>query len=137
MPVVDIQDIRRKNLALLLLELERELGRERGVQAELSRRTKVPAPVLSQFINHRLHSDGAPRNMGDSTARSLERGMNKPRGWMDVLHDDAFTADDIELARAIQALNDNQREAIRNLINAMSVEAPTLALPAQDNKPKH
>jgi hypothetical protein len=66
-----IQDIRRQNLRLLLLEAEATIGKERGAAAHLSRLTDVPSSQISQFSRGKSHPDGSPRTLGDSQARKL------------------------------------------------------------------
>jgi SOS-response transcriptional repressor LexA len=75
---MDSKEIRMANLELLI--------KEAGTKAELSRRMKKRANYLNQ-----LHPPKeGKRAMGDSTARRLEAAMKKPRGWMDIIHDQAI-----------------------------------------------
>lgn len=110
------QDIRRANLRLLVTEVAQDIGTERGAAAELARRTAVPAPMISQLLGQRLHQGGKVRAMGDDTARKLERGMNLPKGWMDVAHDSAMTEGDKETLRMLQALTPGQRSLVERQI---------------------
>lgn len=77
---VIIQDIRLANLKLLI--------HEAGDNAsELSRRLdNVPPSYISQIITGVPTPKGTRRGVGDGLARKLERGMKKPRGWMDQPH---------------------------------------------------
>lgn len=77
---VIIQDIRLANLKLLI--------HEAGDNAsELSRRLdNVPPSYISQIITGVPTPKGTRRGVGDALARKLEKGMNKPRGWMDQPH---------------------------------------------------
>jgi hypothetical protein len=118
-----IQDIRRANLLLLIKEVEQLIGRKHGAKAYLARRTGVPSPQLSQFLSRAPHQGGGPRGLGDDSARKLERGMGKPKGWMDVEHatvsaDDAKTVDQLKLLTASQ----------RQLIDAQITEFVRLNL---------
>lgn len=70
---MDSHEIRLQNLLCLI--------KEAGSKAELARLTGVNEDYLSQIT-----SDKTPRNMGPGTARKLERGMRRPKGWMDQLH---------------------------------------------------
>lgn len=47
-----------------------------GSQSALSTRTGVSLAQLGQYL-------GGYRNMGEKTARKIERGANKPVGWLD------------------------------------------------------
>lgn len=107
------QEIRRANLEALLDECTRELGTERGAQALLAARTGVPAPFISQLRNERDHQGGKARKMGDPTARKLEKGMNLPRGWMDVDHSSGALSE-VERTRlqTLRALTPEQLEAV-------------------------
>jgi transcriptional regulator with XRE-family HTH domain len=84
--MLTIHQIRAVNLRELLREIESSTGSSRGVLSELARRTTVPTSQISQVLNERLHTGGKARQIGDNTARKLERGMAKPLGWMDRLH---------------------------------------------------
>jgi hypothetical protein len=114
--VQDIQTIRRANLNFLLQEVAAELGTERGAAADLARRTLVPAPFISQFLRQQLHQGHGERAMGDKTARKLERGMSKPKGWMDV---DRTLAEDFREAAildGLRLLTPAQRATIGQLV---------------------
>lgn len=137
--VVDIQDIRRKNLDALLREVETELGQSRGAAAELSRRTQVPAPFISQFLKARKHQGGGVRSMGDETARKLERGTNKPKGWMDVTHDDHTTSDaERRHLLTLRLLTPAQRELLeRQAIEFARLNGNAPPPEQQDNHVRH
>lgn len=49
--------------------------------------------------------------MGDETARKLERGMQKIKGWMDVAHATA-DGDSSEVLAQLQALTPEQRAIV-------------------------
>ena len=114
-----VQDIRRANLRALLAELEEQKGTSWGVQAELSRRTGVPGPQISQFLNGRFHQGGKERGLGDDAARKLERGMNKPKGWMDIVHTHVSDKEQAILSVFAQ-LTDAQRELLEQQAREMA-----------------
>jgi len=70
---MDAKEIRLENLRLLIDEV--------GGQRRLALRAGVNPAYLSQIVSERT-----ARTMGDDVARRLERGTDKPRGWMDVRH---------------------------------------------------
>jgi len=65
--------------AIRLYNLKRLIG-EIGGQKKLALKAGVSPAYLSQIVSSRT-----PRKMGDDVARRLERGMDKPHGWMDVM----------------------------------------------------
>jgi hypothetical protein len=69
--LMDSKAIRLANLWLLI--------KEAGSKAALARRASTDASYISQIT-----SEKARREVGDELARMLERGMMKPRGWMDM-----------------------------------------------------
>jgi SOS-response transcriptional repressor LexA len=73
---MDAKEIRVRNL--------RHLIGEAGGQRKLAARSGVNPAYLSQILSERTR-----RGMGDGVARRLEKGMDKPHGWMDVLHEAA------------------------------------------------
>lgn len=115
--MLTIQEIRRANLRSLLEEVEAELGAKRGAAAELSRRTGVVAPFISQFLSCSTYADGKERAMGDSQARKLEAGMRKPEGWMDADHAAASDCREAALLDKLRALTPAQRKAIEMLLD--------------------
>lgn len=66
---MDSRSIRLANLHLLI--------EEAGSKAELARRTGANESHLSQITT-------GVRNVGPALARDLEKGMDKPSGWMDL-----------------------------------------------------
>ena len=56
---------------------------EAGSAAGLARRAGASGSYLSQIRSGTAYPDGRPRRMGDRLAAKLERGMDKPVGWMD------------------------------------------------------
>lgn len=56
-----------------------------GSQAELARRSNIPAAYINQMVKRSPNSkSGKPRNVGDESARAIERALRKPIGWMDT-----------------------------------------------------
>ena len=117
--VATIQDIRRANLSFLLQEVEDDIGKSYGAAAELSRRTGVTGPFISQFLRREQHQGGKERTMGDKQARKLEHGMLKHEGWMDVDRTVAKDWKEAELLDKLRALNPDQREALSSFIEQM------------------
>lgn len=73
--------VRLRNLELLI--------NEAGSAAQLARIAGTNSSYLSQ-IRHRMPTQsGKPRRIGDDLAEKLERGMEKPEGWMDEPRDAA------------------------------------------------
>ena len=115
------EDIRLWNLHLLLMECEAELGRARGAAALLSSRSGVKDSLISVLTNKRLHSGtGKARKIGDDTARSLEIGMSKPTGWMDVDHSDARDHNEAAYLDKLRLLTPAQRETLMRLMGDFS-----------------
>ncbi|MDH5528135.1 MAG: S24 family peptidase [Nitrospirota bacterium] len=75
---MDAKTIRRHNLTILISEA--------GGQKKLAGRTGVNPAYLSQILSRKTL-----RTMGDDVARRLERGMSKPHGWMDVMHEYGYS----------------------------------------------
>lgn len=108
------QQIRLENFDLLLAEA--------GSQASLSQRCSVPAPYVSQLKKRIPLPTGAPRSIGDETARKLEHGMGKPKGWMDADHSKApsfseLNAHEAQLVTLFRKLTDDDRDEILQHIN--------------------
>lgn len=118
MEVQTNQDIRRANLRFLLEEVSSELGKEWGAASELSRRTGVSVPFISQFLRHQVHQGGTERKMGDIQARKLERGMGKPEGWMDVDRTIARDWEEAALLDKLRLLSKDQRAAVSGVIES-------------------
>ncbi|WP_090920797.1 S24 family peptidase [Phocoenobacter skyensis] len=54
----------------------------------LEKRTNVTANYLRQIKNKNIIQNGKPKGIGDKIASKLEKGMNKPKGWLDQDHSD-------------------------------------------------
>ena len=76
---VDIRTIRRTNFESLI--------EEAGGIAPLAKRCGASEKYLRNIYNGFISPDAkSPKQVGDKTARSLEKGMSKSYGWMDVDH---------------------------------------------------
>jgi hypothetical protein len=101
------QQIRRHNFLLLL----KEAGEGRGGPARLAAMSGVAPGLISQIIKQVPHKSGVLRGIGDLTARKLESGAGRTRGWMDMDHSEAATAseaDVLDLFRRIDPANAGQ-----------------------------
>jgi len=77
-----IDDIRRDNLALLVLE--------HGTLVALARQLERDPSQVSQWLNGSAHSvTGKQRGMRPATARYIEEKCGKPMGWLDIEHPQA------------------------------------------------
>ena len=98
-----IAEIRRRNLQLLLDESE-----ERTAVA-LAARCGTTSSYLSQIQTQFPDRYDKPREIGTRLARKLEKGCNKPEGWMDTIHDD-IDPNESELVNLFRdAMNDEGR----------------------------
>jgi len=79
------EQIRLRNLGLLITEA--------GSAVKLARTAGTSSSYLSQVRNQMPTRKGTPRGIGDDLAEKLERGMGKPRGWMDEAHASAVPED--------------------------------------------
>ena len=59
---------------------------EAGSAARLARIVGTSSSYLSQVRHQMPTRKGTPRGLGDELAERLERGMEKPEGWMDEAH---------------------------------------------------
>jgi len=71
---------RLQNLELLIAEA--------GSAAKLARIVGTNSSYISQVRHQMPTKKGTPRGLGDDLAGKLERGMEKPEGWMDEPHED-------------------------------------------------
>ncbi len=101
------EQIRLHNLLILLKECEADTG-PRGAAALLSRKTTVPAALISQLRNSVTNKSGRTRTIGDETARKLEGGMRKRIGWMDQDHSLARNIDEAAMLDLMRALTPTQ-----------------------------
>ncbi len=74
---MNVKDKRKSNLKLLIAEYD-------TIRA-LAETVGTDASYLSQIT-----SPKGTRNVGDSLARTLERGTGKPDGWMDEFHEEEY-----------------------------------------------
>ena len=76
----------RKQELIRLRNLE-HLIREAGSLTELAKAAGSNSSYISQVRNQTRTPSGTPRRVGDELAEMLERGMDKPEGWMDESHE--------------------------------------------------
>jgi hypothetical protein len=79
-PLMDSKRIRLNNLVLL--------RNEAGTAAALARKLQTSPSVVSQIL-----SPNPTRDVGDELARRAETAFNKPHGWMDHIHSDAWVTE--------------------------------------------
>ncbi len=79
-PTDTIEEIRRNNLRILIKECDPPTG------VALGAKCKTSASYLSQILTRFKMESGKSREMGSELARKLEKGCEKPEGWMDVVH---------------------------------------------------
>jgi hypothetical protein len=91
MSLMDNSEIRRENL--------RSLKKVHGSRVLLEK-LGIVKQHLSQYIGK-----NPTRNIGDQFARDIERAFDKPRGWMDYLHDDLdnHVREIVDFARSLPA----------------------------------
>ncbi|MCY4358831.1 MAG: S24 family peptidase [Gammaproteobacteria bacterium] len=75
-----VSEIRLKNLETLI--------EEAGSATQLARVASTNGSYLSQLRHQFPAPNGNPRGIGNELAGKLERAMNKPSGWLDVLHEE-------------------------------------------------
>jgi hypothetical protein len=79
-----IEDIRAENMRLLSTEV--------GGNTQLAERLKRSESQVSQWINRSKNfGTGKPRGMRSGTARWIESQLEKPLGWLDQEHSNAYT----------------------------------------------
>jgi hypothetical protein len=110
-------EIRYKNFKYLLNKLaDANGGIMRGVLLELSIMCGIPDRQLSHIKTRR-------RNIGNSTARTIEAAFKLPIGWLDVAHDTTLPDDEAERKFVEVALSiyrqapDKAQTAIINLMS--------------------
>lgn len=75
---MDIKAIRFKNLELLI---------DQYGSAEIARKAGSSPAYISQIKTKRLTPKGEKiRGIGDDIARRIEKGFEKPTGWLDQIH---------------------------------------------------
>jgi SOS-response transcriptional repressor LexA len=73
-----LERVRLTNLEILISEA--------GSAAALARRADTNESYLSQIRRQLPTPKGTPRSLGNDLAGKLEKGMGKPDGWMDEIH---------------------------------------------------
>jgi hypothetical protein len=103
--LLDNAEIRRQNLDLLEAEatsLEAIGEAMRAIKPGLPGRAPNYPNYLSQIR-------GGTRKMGDRTARLVEAAMNKPKGWIDQLHEADVSMEGKEAGQIITSMEDDVR----------------------------
>jgi SOS-response transcriptional repressor LexA len=98
-----LEHIRLANLELLVTEA--------GSAAALARRAGTNESYLSQIRRQLPTSKGTPRSLGNDLAGKLEKGMGKPDGWMDELHQPPDSGSPAETHRLRDGLKRGQGAA--------------------------
>ena len=80
------EQVRLNNLEILIAET--------GSAAKVAQLASTSASYLSQVRRKMLTQKGTPRGLGDELAARLEKGLGKPRGWMDEPHEDETISSD-------------------------------------------
>lgn len=82
---MDIKDIRRNNL-----RYQQNKAMARGLTKEqFAVSCGTSASTLSQILGGK-----AGRNLGDDLARKIEKNINLPRGWLDLVHPEEHVSGD-------------------------------------------
>jgi len=114
-PMNTIQQIRLANLRLLIEESEAVVVGNKtfgaGTATALAKKCNTSAGYLSQILTRLPNPSGKSREMGTSLARKLEKGANKPIGWMDIKHEKLDPKEE-EMRRLFAVLDADLREAI-------------------------
>lgn len=87
---MDVISIRRKNLNYL-------------VKQEKSAKVFATKIDMSQSQLSQLRSNSNPKQIGNSIARSIEEKLGFVKGWMDQLHEETLTPEDIAEISMINA----------------------------------
>lgn len=87
---VNIYDIRKQNLGLLLRESGMPLG-------EFAKQTGVSAIYLTQVLSAKTQ-----RHMGDKVARRIENKRDLPPGWMDAITSPTMDLSDTAINLALK-----------------------------------
>jgi hypothetical protein len=96
---MEIQDIRRRRLAMLESEL--------GGQSELINKTGLAQSYLSNLKHGR-------NKFGEKAARKIEKLSGKPYLWLDDV--DIATVDASEIAKQIRLILDSVPEPLRDVV---------------------
>jgi hypothetical protein len=110
------QQIRMDNFRLLLAEA--------GSQTALHRRTNIPQPYINQLAKGTKTASGKERSLGDDTARRLEKGMDRPVGWLDKDRSMSMLLSELnglegQLVTLFRALGDDGREELLSVANTL------------------
>lgn len=110
---MDSKEIRRLNLLGVCSQTSRE---------DVAARCGYPdTGYLNQLVNKKV----SRTQIGDKTARKIEKGIGKEPGWLDVPHPEiwpedevmaAFKASDTEISIAYSLADPGRQEAVRALL---------------------
>lgn len=103
---MQIEDIRRANLNALVTEKGGY-----GALVAIATDSDVSAAYLSQILTRTKMTHGKVREVGSKLARKLERGCNKPTGWMDTVNTNIEPGEN-ELRALYTAMNENARTVL-------------------------
>lgn len=82
-----------------------KLIREAGGVSKLAKKCGYDKPAyLYQVRSKTVRPNGVPLQIGDRMAAKLEKGMNKPSGWMDFDHTNSTFPDSIQAASSYAPL---------------------------------
>lgn len=88
--MLNLREIRFHNYMVLINELvSQNQGSWHGVFKHVQTLTGIPRAQLGHLKNKR-------RNIGDKTARQIEIGFGKPKGWLDSPPDGLFPVNEEE-----------------------------------------
>ena len=101
--MIEIQEIRRKNLKSLAAEFKAQGQSMPNV-------TEINKSYLSQMLN------GYP--IGEKTARKIEKAAGKPELWLD--QEDTLSAEHRELIRRIEEFPDEHLHVLSAFVDSLS-----------------
>lgn len=109
---VDAKSIRRQNLVALLRRFD--------TAAAFAKAVGTSAAYVSQILSAKIQAE-----IGDALARKIEKALDLPHGWMDVLHDDVEKrAEDFTTVPVVPWENlANWREIVTALRNEDALQA--------------
>ncbi|MEN7429184.1 hypothetical protein VA599_00415 [Chromobacterium sp. TRC.1.1.SA] len=77
-----------------LANLQKLISEKKTIRA-VALAANTSATYLSQILNRTKSCTGNPRGLGSVLARKLEKGCNKPEGWMDQHHPEDNEGDEV------------------------------------------
>ncbi|MFS1539259.1 MAG: helix-turn-helix transcriptional regulator [Candidatus Phlomobacter fragariae] len=110
---METKDIRRANLHALIQDFTVS-GKNK--KSQLADKIGIPAAQLSQ-----ISGNNPIRNIGDRIARRIEKSLNLPIGWMDVLHTETLNPSKKDGSFILQNISKNYTDHIYR-INHYDIE---------------